>query len=126
MLSCRVVFYRDDDGTAPVIEWLRVMERRARGVAAKFADRVDRLSNWGPALRRPLVGYLGDGIYELRVRHRTVNYRVLFFFHGQHAVVLAHGLTKMSRVPPEEIERAKERRQRFELDPDAHTYDPER
>jgi hypothetical protein len=36
--------------------------------------------------------------------------------------VLAHGLVKERTVPPADIERAIERRRRFEADPETHTY----
>jgi hypothetical protein len=34
-------------------------------------------------LRRPHADYLEDGIYELRWRNGTVQYRILYFFHGR-------------------------------------------
>ena len=53
------------------------------------------------------------------------NYRILYFFLDDIAAVLAHGLVKESGVPPKEIERAPERRKRFELNPKRHTYEEE-
>jgi hypothetical protein len=44
------------------------------------------------------------------------------FFHGQKAVVLAHGLTKESAVPAKEIDRAIVRMQLFKQDPAGHTH----
>ena len=61
-------------------------------------------------------------IYELRVRHQRVNYRMLYFFHGRIAVVISHGLVKEQVVPPKEIDRAVERKEKFERDPDKHSY----
>jgi len=51
-----------------------------------------------------------------------MNYRILYFFHGRVAAVLAHGLTKEQEVPVKDIERALERKRLFEQDPDGHTY----
>ena len=51
-----------------------------------------------------------DGIYELRARSGNINYRLLYFFHGQNVAVLAHGLTKEAEVPTADIERALERK----------------
>ncbi len=65
---------------------------------------------------------LRDGVYELRVRVGQVNYRLLYFFHGQGVASLAHGLTKEKKVPKADIKRALERKQRFEADPEAHRY----
>lgn len=48
---------------------------------------------------------------------------MLYFFHGQAAVVISHGITKKEpAVPPIEIERARRRRQAFETDPLRHTH----
>ncbi len=51
-----------------------------------------------------------------------MNYRMLYFFHGRVAAVLAHGLVKEREVPPREIEEAIRRKRRFELHPERHTY----
>ena len=84
--------------------------------------RIERLADLGHELRRPEADLLRDKIYELRIGLQGQNYRILYFFHGAAATVLAHGLVKERAVPPADIERAIERRHRFEADPDAHTY----
>lgn len=61
--------------------------------------------------------------YELRVRRSRVNYRLLYFFHGRQVAILAHALTKEGKVPEAAIERAIQRRQAVERDPDAHYYE---
>lgn len=73
-------------------------------------------------LRRPETDYLRDGIYELRVGLRGVNDRMLYFFHGRVAAIVAHGLTKEREVPPRDIEETIRRKRKFELDPQRHTY----
>jgi hypothetical protein len=47
---------------------------------------------------------------------------MLYFFHGRIAAVLAHGLVKQAEVPQRDIELAIQRKLKFELDPDRHTY----
>jgi putative component of toxin-antitoxin plasmid stabilization module len=79
----------------------------------------------GHELRRPEAEFLRDGIHELRARRGRVNYRVLYFFYGQDVVVLACGLTKESRVPDAEIDRALRRRAAFEKDRNRHTFETE-
>jgi hypothetical protein len=49
-----------------------------------------------------------------------VHYRVLYFFHGAIAAVVAHGIVKERAVPPKEIDRAIERKRRFEANPAKH------
>ena len=56
------------------------------------------------------------------MRYQRVNYRMLYFFQGRTAVVISHGLVKERVVPPKEIERAIERKEKFERNPDKHSY----
>jgi len=65
---------------------------------------------------------LRDGVYELRARFGTVNYRLLYFFHGQNVAVLAHAITKEDEIPTVEIDRALERKMAFAANPSAHTF----
>jgi phage-related protein len=118
-----VFFYQDEDGPAPVVEWLRALRREDRKVYAKCVVRIRRLAEVGHELRRPEADYLRDGIYELRTRRGRVNYRILYFFHGQNVAILAHALTKEGEIPDGDIERAKIRREAFERDPERHTYE---
>jgi len=53
-----------------------------------------------------------------------VNYRLLYFFHGQ-AAVPTHGLTKEDEVSDADIVRAIERKQKFQKRPAAHTCEEE-
>ena len=115
-----VVFYREDDGSVPLLDWFNSIPAEA---VVKCRVRIERLEELGHEIRRPEADYLRDGIYELRVALRSVNYRMLYFFHGNIAAVLSHGLTKERVVPPTEIHRAIERKQRFQADPKRHTYE---
>ena len=113
----RLVLYAEE-GASPVLEWLQGLPER---VYAKGLDRVERLAELGHELRRPEADYLGEGIYELRWRVQSVNYRLLYFFHGREAVVLSHGLTKEDRIPPREMNLAIRRKAAFQKNPEAHT-----
>lgn len=62
------------------------------------------------------------GIFELRIRYYRQNYRILYSFHGEEIVVLLHGLVKETKVPDREINLAVERKRRFEMSPEVHTY----
>ena len=70
---------------------------------------------------RTEADFLRDGIYELRVRLRTTNYRMLYFFHGRTAAVLSHGVSKEDQVPTYEIDRAIARKAQFTAHPLRHT-----
>lgn len=114
-----ILFYKDDDGTVPVVEWLAILPAKLR---AKCVVRIERLAELGHELRRPEADLLRDKIYELRIGLQGMNYRVLYFFHGTAVAVLSHGIVKEREVPPKEIERAIERKRKFESAPTAHTY----
>ena len=119
MPSTPIVFFQEDDGSVPVLEWLDALPHKAQD---KCRVRLERLGEWGHELRRPEADLLRDGIYELRVGFGGVHYRMLYFFHGNTAAVLSHGLKKEKRVPPGEIDRARDRKKRFASNPVRHTY----
>ena len=76
----------------------------------------------GHELRRPEADFLREGIYELRAKLGTVNYRILYFFHGRDVAVLASAITKENEIPVNEINRALERKRIFVANPAAHTF----
>ena len=51
-----------------------------------------------------------------------MNYRILYVFHGKEATVISHGLVKEAEVPTREINKAIERKKKFETSPKAHTH----
>jgi phage-related protein len=118
MPETEVVFFAEDDGTAPVLDWLDKQERK---VQDKCIVKIERLGQLGHELRRPEADFLRDGIHELRVRLGNVNYRMLYFF-SEGTAVISNGLTKEDVVPDREIDLALSRKARFENDPDKHTY----
>ncbi len=119
MGSIPIVFYKEIDGSVPFLEWFEQLPEK---VQYKCRARLEQLSSLGHELRRPAADYLRDGIYELRARAGSTQYRILYFFHGRIAAVLAHGITKEGRVPDVEIERAVRRKAQFVRDPDRHRY----
>jgi phage-related protein len=118
-----IVFYQDESGKAPVLEWLKVVLKKDRKGYANCVARIQLLASTGHELRRPAADYLRDGIYELRAKHVYVQYRILYFFYGQNVAILAHAMTKdTDRVPVVEIERAMKRKELFEKNPKIYTY----
>lgn len=109
--------FQESDGTVPLIEWLDKLPEK---VQDKCLVKIQRLEEQGYELRRPEADSLRDGIHELRVAFRGMQYRMLYFFHGQQAII-SHGLRKGSVVPSQQIDIAIERRARFESDPLKHT-----
>ncbi len=119
----QVVFYQEEDGEVPVLEWLTRLLKEDRKGYANCVARIKQLAALGYELRRPGADYLRDGIYELRAKHIRVQYRILYFFHGQNVAILAQAITKeQAAVPAIDIERAIARKRLFEESPEAHTY----
>jgi hypothetical protein len=115
-----VVFYREGD-TVPIRDWLK---KQPGKVQIKCLAYMAQLEANGHELRRPAADFLRDGIHELRPSYQGVNYRILYFFAGKNVVILSHGLKKEGAVPAVEIDRAVERKGKFEADPAGHTYKP--
>jgi phage-related protein len=120
MPKTRVVLFREEDGSCPFFDWLSKLPPK---VQAKCLSRLERLREMGHELRRPEADYLRGGIYELRATLRGVNHRIRYFFHGNIAAVVSHGLVKERVVPPREIDRAIERMRQFETNPKKHTLE---
>ena len=115
-----VVFFQESDRLVPLVEWLDGLQLKAR---EKCVVRLERLAAVGHELRRPEAEHLGDGFYELRVKHHRMNFRMLYFFHGNAAVVVTHGFAKQqATVPVGELRLAAARRRAFEAAPEAHSF----
>ena len=90
MPKTTVRFFQDATGTAPVVRWLKKLRRHDVQGYDKCVAKIERLRDEGNDLRRPEADYLAHGIHELRAKHGTKQYRILYFFHGQHVAVLVH------------------------------------
>ena len=117
-MSVRIILYQEPDGACQVLEFLMAQSVRAQMQARK---RLSLLAEHGYQLHRPYADYLEDGIYELRWRSGKVQFRILYFFHGLSAVILAHALAKEDVVPPADLARAKQRKANFHAAPATHT-----
>lgn len=125
MPGVEVVFYREDDAAGaaiPALDWLIELSRTNIKAYVKCRQRLELLRAKGHELKRPYADILRDGIYELRVRMGTVNYRLLFFFQGRIAAVIACGLIKEAMVPSVEIDRAIERKKKLMRNPARHSF----
>lgn len=119
MPKTTVVFYQDAPNKVPVLDWLDALSPKALD---KCRVKIERLRDLGHELRRPEADFLRDGIYELRLALGTVNYRILYFFHGRLTAVLANGLVKEREVPKRDIDLAIQRKLKFQVDPERHTF----
>jgi phage-related protein len=115
----QLILYRESDGSVPLLEWFDLLPPK---VVDKCRVWLRRLRDQGHELRRPDADYLRDGIYELRVGFRGVNYRMLYFYSGRQVAVVSHGIVKERVVPPKEIDLAVRRMNRFRANPASHSH----
>lgn len=120
MPQTTVHIYAEEDGSSPVLDWFEELSHRDTRALAACIARVRLLAAMGRELRRPHADMLRDGILELRANVGRVNYRLLYFFHGKDIAIVAHGLTKEREVPARDIDRALERKRRYEANPSTH------
>jgi phage-related protein len=125
MPKTQVIFYQEQEGEAPVVEWLMKLKETNVKAWANCRVRIEQLATSGHELRRPAADFLRDGIYELRAKQGHVQYRILYFFHGRNVAILAHSLTKEDEIPDVDIERAIARKKLFAASPKEHTYESE-
>jgi phage-related protein len=116
-----VVFFKEANGNVPFVDWFGRLPEHAKD---QCLARLTLLGEKGHELRRPAAENLGGGIYELRAKSRNVNYRMLYFFHGQEASVVSHGIQKQQKkVPAKEIVLARARMAQFRAAPKLHTFE---
>ena len=116
MPKTEVVLYKENEEVY-FLKWLKTVPVKAQRKCLVY---LSQLAAHGHELRRPLADLLRDGIYELRPSLQGVHYRILYFFSGENFVVVSHAITKRSAVPAVEIDRAIERKRKFELNPSKH------
>jgi hypothetical protein len=119
MAKTDILIFQEAEGQVPLLDWLDDLPAKARD---KCIVRVELLAQMGHELRRPLCDLLEQGIFELRARLGSVNYRILYAFVGPHVVLLSHGCTKERAVPRTEINRALRNLEQYRKDPKTHTF----
>jgi phage-related protein len=108
----KIVFYEDEEGSSPVEQFLDRLDESAK---AKITARIEFLGKYWRHVRRPLVDYLEDGLYELRVQFAKDKVRVIFAYMFKDYIVLLHGIIKRTaKVPENDKLIAKQRRVHFE------------
>jgi phage-related protein len=120
MPRTRIIFFKEADNTVPVISFLDA--QRPVRVKAKCIALIRLLAQEGYELKRPRTDTLRDGIRELRTEVQNVNYRLLYFFHGQDCVVISHGITKEGAVPDKEIDVAIANKELYKSKPEKYSY----
>ena len=117
-----VLIFAERDGNSPFLQWL---DKQPAKVQDKCIVFIERLAEYGHELRRPQADFLEDGIYELRIKRQGINYRILYFFHENRAII-SHGFVKQEgKVPVKEIKDAVKNRTAFLANPGERQYKEE-
>lgn len=103
-----IYFYKDKNGKEPVYELLKELtgkkDKNSRINAAKIADYIEILRQYGTQAGEPYIKHLDGEIWELR----PIRNRILFVaWVGESYVLLHHFIKKTQKTPSREIEKAK-------------------
>ena len=108
-----VDFYREDDGSKPVGQFIRSLPLPMK---AKVIGDLHLPEGYGNLACEPLSKHLEDGIFELRSKTGTDIVRILYFFEENRIIIATNGFVKkQSNTPKSEIELAKTRRKNYFL-----------
>ena len=107
-MKWEIDFYQDNQGNIPVQDF--ICQQSAK-VEAKIYRHIDLLQDFGLSLGQPYVEKLtGSDVWELKIRHGSNRYRILYFAASGCRFVLLHAfLKKSARTPKNELEMAQGR-----------------
>ena len=87
----KVDFYKKEDGTKPVGQFIRGLDVKMK---AKVVANMHLLEEYGNMAREPLSKELEDGIFELRTIQGDNIVRVLYFFDKNRLIIATNGFVK--------------------------------
>src|SRR5437762_3373825 len=100
------VFFRTEQGNEPVREWLLSLEKTARKI---IGDDILKVQYCWP-IGKPLVGSLGDNLWEVRSRLGDRIARIVFCVKGRMMVLLHGFIKKTQKIPNRELNLAIKRK----------------
>lgn len=92
-----VEFYTSENGKQPVKDFLDSLDKNTR---SKVLGAIEVLKEYGTELRAPITKSIGNGLFELRVKFKTIAVRNLFFFYSGQRIILTNGFIKKDRKLP--------------------------
>ena len=91
MPDWEIYYYKNKRGKEPVKDFIDDLRMKDQ---VKIFDWISRLEELGPNAIRPLVEFLGDDIYELRIKLSDTESRILYFFIFKNCLILADAWNK--------------------------------
>ena len=89
-----VEFYRKENGRIPVEEFLDELPMKHREKAIRS---LMLLEEFGKLLGEPYIKYMGDDIFELRIKFAKDISRIFYFFWSEKKIILTNGFVKKSK-----------------------------
>ena len=107
-MKWEIEFYEDSHGDIPVQDFISQQSDKVKAKILKF---IDLLEDFNLSLGRPYVEKLADSdVWELKIRHGSDYYRILYFAASGRRFILLHAFLKKTDVTPKhEIEIAEAR-----------------
>lgn len=126
MTNLQAVYYRDPEGSEPVLEFIADLDPKSRAALLRQIDRLNDLSDAMPHLPFPHSSQVSGELRELRCHMGSQLFRVLYR-RSESLVVLLHVFPKKTgKLPPAEIKVAEERWDDFKARMDAQPRKPPR
>ena len=106
-----VEFFVKADGTYPAEAFILAQDFKMQ---SKLFRGLELLESRGNELGEPYSSYLGDGIFEVRVKQGSEIARVLYFFVVGKKIILTNGfIKKTQKTPQNENKLAKKYRKEY-------------
>jgi len=108
-----IEFYETESGHCPVVEFIeRLTDEKLK---TKLLARIGFLEEKGIYLSKPHAKKLTNtDIWELKIKHKRNEYRILYFFSGVKVILVHAFMKKRQKVPKREIELAEKRKRDWE------------
>lgn len=87
-----IEYFESTEGNYPVLEFMKGIADKK--MAAKILRAIDLLETIGNEIRQSHNKYLGNGIYELRIKQGSNIARVFYFYYHGKQIVLTNGYMK--------------------------------
>ena len=88
------VFFKTHNGSEPVREWLKSLPNADKQAIGNDIKTVQ----YGWPLGMPLIDYLTDGHWEVRIKLSGGRIARVVFFISEHTMILVHGFMKKSKT----------------------------
>lgn len=126
MKPYQAVYYRVEDGSEPVLDFVAGLDGKSRAALLRQIDRLNDLSDAMPHVPFPHSSQVEGELRELRCHMGARHYRLLYK-RSERLIVLLHLFPKKTgRLPKAEIEIAKRRWDDFRVRMDAQPRRPPR